>query len=151
VRVPSEYAPDFLDTVPVREGASRAVVALRAEQTIAAARAWLRTRASEARHQAFPVLAAGGALLGVLTAREVLEAADAEQPVASLVRREPIVCFEDESLREAADRMVVAGIGRLPVVSREDPRRVVGILTRSDLLAAHARRLAAAQRSPRQA
>jgi H+/Cl- antiporter ClcA/CBS domain-containing protein len=149
VRVPSEYAPDFLDTVPVREGASRAVVSLRGDQTIAAARAWLRTRAGGARHQGFPVLAPGGALLGVLTARELLAAADSEQPVASLVRREPLVCFEDESLREAADRMVVAEIGRLPVVSRQDPRRVVGILTRSDLLAAHARRLAAAQRRRR--
>jgi CBS domain-containing protein len=33
------------------------------------------------------------------------------------------------------------GIGRLPVVSRTDSSKVVGILTRSDLLSAHARRL----------
>jgi len=145
VRVPSEYGPDFLDTVAVRDGASRPVVTLRADQTIAAASAWLRTRAREARHQGFPVVAPDGALVGVLTAREVLEGADPEQPLASLLRRPPLVCFEDESLREAADRMVDAEVGRLPVVSRADPRRVVGMLTRSDLLDAHARRLAAAR------
>ena len=33
------------------------------------------------------------------------------------------------------------GVGRLPVVSRAAPRTPVGILTRSDLLAAHRRRL----------
>jgi CBS domain-containing protein len=149
VRVPSEYAPDFLDTVTVRDGASRSVISLRGDQTVDAARAWLRTRASHARHQGFPVLGAGGELVGVLTAREVFEAPGSEQPLASLLRRAPLVCFEDETLREAADRMVVAGIGRLPVVSRADPGRLVGILTRSDLLSAHARRIAAAQRARR--
>lgn len=149
VRVPSEYAPDFLDLVRVADHATRSVVSLRAEQSIAQARAWLRTRAADARHQGFPVLDAAGRLVGVLTAREVLEAPDSDQPLATLLRRGPIVCFEDESLREAADRMVLAGIGRLPVVSRADPRRLVGILTRSDLLHAHERRLAAARRARR--
>jgi hypothetical protein len=37
--------------------------------------------------------------------------------------------------------MVNQGVGRLPVVSRKAPERVIGMLTRSDLLAAHARRL----------
>jgi CBS domain-containing protein len=38
--------------------------------------------------------------------------------------------------------MVRENAGRLPVVRREDPDRVIGIITRSDLLAAHGRRLA---------
>jgi hypothetical protein len=38
--------------------------------------------------------------------------------------------------------MVAKDIGRLPVVARGAPRRVIGMLTRSDLLAAHQRRLA---------
>ena len=42
-----------------------------------------------------------------------------------------------------------AGFGRLPVVRRREPRRVVGILSRSDLLAAHAPRLEAARTSRR--
>ena len=37
--------------------------------------------------------------------------------------------------------MVVTGVGRLPVVSRTAPRRPIGMITRSDLLQAHARRL----------
>jgi hypothetical protein len=40
--------------------------------------------------------------------------------------------------------MVVEQVGRLPVVTRESPRTVIGIVTRSDLLAAHAPRLRAA-------
>jgi CIC family chloride channel protein len=39
--------------------------------------------------------------------------------------------------------MVRENVGRLPVASRDDPSRVVGFLTRSDLLRAHEQRLAA--------
>jgi len=51
------------------------------------------------------------------------------------------VAWEDSTLREAADHMVREGVGRLPVVSREHPRKVTGMLTRSDLLSAHKPRL----------
>ena len=37
--------------------------------------------------------------------------------------------------------MVRENVGRLPVVSRTAPRTILGIVTRSDLLAAHHRRL----------
>jgi signal-transduction protein with cAMP-binding, CBS, and nucleotidyltransferase domain len=37
--------------------------------------------------------------------------------------------------------MVRQRVGRLPVVSRAAPRKVIGILTRSDLLGAHEQRL----------
>jgi len=49
--------------------------------------------------------------------------------------------FLDSSLRDAADHMVRENVGRLPVVDREAPDRLVGFITRSDLLSAHARRL----------
>jgi predicted transcriptional regulator len=61
--------------------------------------------------------------------------------VGDLVRRPAAVAYEDSTLREAADHMVREGVGRLPVVSREDPGKVIGMLTRSDLLSAHKRRL----------
>jgi CBS-domain-containing membrane protein len=51
-----------------------------------------------------------------------------------LIHREPISIFPWESCRTAAERMAQAGIGRLPVVSPDEPCRVIGILTRSDLL-----------------
>jgi predicted transcriptional regulator len=58
-----------------------------------------------------------------------------------VIKRAPVIIFEDNTLRQAADHMVRARVGRLPVVSREAPRRVVGILSRSDLLEAHEERL----------
>ena len=52
-----------------------------------------------------------------------------------------MVIFDDNTLRQAADHMVRARVGRLPVVRRAAPRLVVGILSRSDLLEAHEDRL----------
>jgi CBS-domain-containing membrane protein len=66
--------------------------------------------------------------------------------VREIVRRPPVVVFEDSTLRDAADQMVIEREGRLPVVRRGADREVIGIVSRSDLLAAHAPRLEAAHR-----
>jgi CBS domain-containing protein len=136
VRVPAEYAADYLDTIPVADACSTAVVSVGSEEPIAV----LRARSSS--HQGFPVLAPDGSLVGVLTRRDFLDASRPDTTRAGeLVSRAPVVVFDDSSLRDAADQMVRANVGRLPVVSRSDPRRLVGFLTRSDLLRAHERRL----------
>jgi len=51
--------------------------------------------------------------------------------------------------REAADHPVLERVGRLPVVPRRDLRRVIGFLSRSDLLDAHEGRLHARRRVER--
>ena len=85
-------------------------------------------------------------LVGVITRRDLLDPAqNGDVLVSDLVRRPPVVVFEDSTLRDAADQMVIEEVGRLPVVRRDAPRQVVGIVSRSDLLAAHAPRLRAAR------
>ncbi|HEY6088563.1 MAG TPA: CBS domain-containing protein, partial [Gemmatimonadaceae bacterium] len=66
-----------------------------------------------------------------------------DELLGTAVTREPAVVFEDNTLRDAADHMVLEQVGRLPVVTRDNPRKVVGMISRSDLLRAHAPRLAA--------
>jgi CBS domain-containing protein len=82
--------------------------------------------------------------VGVLTRRDLVGSTEDESvPLSALVRRAPVVVFTDNSLRDAADQMVRGAVGRLPVVERAAPRKVVGMISRSDLLGAHAGRLAA--------
>ena len=143
-RVPDEYQADFLETVLVREQATKAVVSFGASDTLATARAFLRSDDPGASHQGFPVVEEGGKLVGVFTQRELARTTLAEDaPLRDLLKGPAIVAFEDESLREAADRMVLKGVGRLPVVRRDAPSLLVGIVTRSDLLSAHGVRLQA--------
>jgi H+/Cl- antiporter ClcA len=136
VRVPSEYAADYLDLINVADASSTSVISVQADETLTA------LRARSASHQGFPVLDVEGNLLGVVTRRDFLDAAKPEtMRAADLITRPPAVIFPDSSLREAADQMVREDVGRLPVVTRENPRKVVGFITRSDLLRAHERRL----------
>jgi CBS domain-containing protein len=94
------------------------------------------------------VLDADGRLKGVVTRRDLLDdRIPGDRTIGTLVRRTPVVAYEDNTLREAADHMVAEGVGRLAVVSREAPDRLLGIISRSDLLNAHAPRLAATRRA----
>ena len=137
VRVVHDYAADFLDRVLVRDQMQTEIMGLPASLPLTDARARL---AADPRHQGFPVVDDAGRLTGVVMRREVIEAKDALR-VGDLVRRPAAVVFEDNSLREAADHMLSENVGRLPVVRRDAPRVMVGILTRSDILSAHHRRL----------
>jgi CBS domain-containing protein len=49
------------------------------------------------------------------------------------------VAFPDEPLHAALTKMLGRGVGRLPVVKRHDPARVVGYLGRAALLSARMR------------
>jgi H+/Cl- antiporter ClcA/CBS domain-containing protein len=146
--VRQEYAADYLSHVLVRQAATRDVVSLKAEQRLGDTRKWLidgMTRGGDAAHEAFPVVDEEGLLVGMLTRRDVLSSKSADNAeIRTLITRTPAVVFDDNTLRDAADHMVLEDVGRLPVVTRENPRQVVGMLSRGDLVGAHAQRLSAA-------
>ena len=52
-----------------------------------------------------------------------------------------VVTYPDELLYEAAAKMLRNDVGRLPVVSRQDPAELVGYLGRSGIMTARLRRL----------
>jgi H+/Cl- antiporter ClcA/CBS domain-containing protein len=142
-----EYAVDHLAQVLVRDVGLRDVVTLRADDDLATVRQWLATGTNGATHQGFPVLDAEDRLVGVVTRRDLLNSTHGEgAPLRAVLRRAPVVVYDDNTLRDAADQMVMERVGRLPVVRRGADREVIGIISRSDLLAAHAPRLEAAHR-----
>jgi len=150
VRVPSEYAADFLEQIGAGKACTRAVVPLRADDRLGDIRHWLNSGKAEAQHQGYPVLDGDGRVRGVLTRRDLLDVRLTDMHrVGDMVRRAPIVVREDHSLREAADHMVAQNVGRVIVVAAQAPHAMVGILTRGDLLAAHARRLREASETAR--
>jgi chloride channel protein, CIC family len=142
IKVPAEYGIDILEKILVRESATYKFVSLGSEQTLWEVRGWMSSGKPGSGHQGFPVIDEEGMLVGVLTRRDI---AGSEMPntatMAELVKRTPVTVFEDDTLRDAVDLMAENGIGRLPVVIRSDPRRVVAILTRSDIISANKKRL----------
>jgi CBS domain-containing protein len=148
IPVITEYAADHLSTTLARDHATRRVVSLPADQTVEETRIWLERGVNGTTHQGFPIVDQEGVLLGVLTRRDLLarEAPNGAR-LRDLIHRRPVVAYETSSLREVADLMVHERVGRVPVIEADGSRRLVGILSRSDLLAAHERRLDATRRA----
>jgi CBS domain-containing protein len=149
VPVVGEYEADLLERVLVREVAARNVVTLRADEPLAAARMFVQSGAPGSAHQGYPVVDRTGALAGVVTRRDLLDpSADPAAPLAAAATRPALTIRAGATLREAVELMVEAEVGRLPVVDASG--KLVGMLTRSDVLGAHRRRIAERRRpSPR--
>jgi H+/Cl- antiporter ClcA len=148
--VPSDYSADYLEQVVAREVARSTVVTIRSTQTIGELREWLHSHAAGSSHQGFPVVDGDERLVGVATRRDILDAArDPAEVIGESLERSLVVVYADDTLRRAADLMLLEKIGRLPVVERADPRRLIGILTRSDLIEAHRDRLVQATKIDR--
>ncbi|MHB1843434.1 MAG: chloride channel protein [Deltaproteobacteria bacterium] len=98
-------------------------------------------------HAAYPVVGAGDRLLGLLSTSEARPFLGDPELGRLLVARDlcrlkaPTIA-EDDDLGAALERLVTGAEGHLPVVSRDDPDRLVGILTRQDVLLAFQRALA---------
>src|SRR5438445_5258216 len=97
------------------------------------------------RHQGMVIVDAEGRLAGIITRADVLRALD-QDPLGEMTvleggSRKLVVTYPDESLHEASAKMLRNNIGRLPVVERSDPRKVVGYLGRPGIMAARLRRL----------
>jgi chloride channel protein, CIC family len=93
---------------------------------------------SHRKHQGYPVLDPEGRLVGIITRTNFLEqpvsAAIEGLKVADIMRRDLIAAYPQESCRTAAERMAQFDVGRLPVVASENPSKLLGLVTRSDLL-----------------
>jgi H+/Cl- antiporter ClcA/CBS domain-containing protein len=97
------------------------------------------------RHEGLLIVDEQQKLVGIITRGDVLHALEQGDNNGTTVieagSHDLIVTFPDEVLHEATIKMLRNNIGRLPVVSRGDPHRIVGYLGRSNLMAAHLRRL----------
>jgi CIC family chloride channel protein len=127
---------DPLRTVPVADVMVRDVVSLADALPLGAVVEQVRRHP----HTSFPVRGADDRLVGLIgydELREVLTAERRPEGLAArdLMRTPPPVAYTDETLSEVTDRFTDAGVGRLPVVTREDPKRLVGVISRRDVLA----------------
>jgi H+/Cl- antiporter ClcA/predicted transcriptional regulator len=84
-------------------------------------------------------------LVGIITRGDLVRALRRDKAgqltVADAGCRDLVVTYPDEPLHAALTRMLQRNVGRLPVVDREQPTRVVGYLGRAAILSARMRLL----------
>jgi chloride channel protein, CIC family len=146
LRIHQDYEADVLQQMVVSETMDREAPTVSAEMPIRELAERIARHEPEAsRHQGMLLLDAESKLVGVITRGDVLRALDEDPSGAmSLLEagsRKVIVTYPDETLHEAAAKMLRNNIGRLPVVDRKDLRHVVGYLGRPGIMAARLRLL----------
>jgi len=146
LHVPGEYEASVLHMVHVSEVMRTDVQPISAEMTVRDLAA--RNARGEPGFNlsvGLPIAGENGRLVGVVTQGDLLRALEDDPEGRATVLEAgsdpPIVAYPDEFVHDALHRMVSHNIGRLPVVSREDPQRMTGYFDRSDILSAWTRQI----------
>jgi chloride channel protein, CIC family len=92
-----------------------------------------------ARRQEWPLVDEHEKLVGLVTRGDLVRALEDEDSegltLSDIGSRQLIVTYTDELLEEATAKMITNDIGRLPVVQRDDPTKLVGLLGRAGVMA----------------
>jgi chloride channel protein, CIC family len=94
----------------------------------------------DGRHHGLPVENDVGVLVGILTMQDLGRIQESDMSalrVGDICVRDLLVAYPDETIGDALRRMGARDIGRMPVVSRSDPRHMLGWLRRPDMLRAY--------------
>jgi H+/Cl- antiporter ClcA len=145
VHVVHDYELDALGTCTVAEVMTTAARTVPQSLPLAKLYELLYGWGPEQKHHGYPVVDAKGRLRGIVTRSDLPDFVRQEHltwlVAADVMSSHPLlVAYPDEPLRDAAERMLMSGVGRLPVVSPDAPDRLVGLLARGDLFKALARR-----------
>jgi H+/Cl- antiporter ClcA len=92
----------------------------------------------------YPLVEDDQSVVGYITRADLMQANQRQDmPLDATVRdiaiASPVVAYPDEPLRVIAERMAERQITAFPVVERDDPTRIAGIISLADLLKARAR------------
>ncbi|MCU1303429.1 MAG: Cl-channel, voltage gated [Candidatus Sulfotelmatobacter sp.] len=146
LHIHQEYEADVLHQMMVSETMDKDVPKVPADMKVGELADRIARRDPEVcHHQGMLILDSEGKLVGVITRGDVVRALDkdpsGEVSVLDAGTADVVVTYPNELLHDASAKMLRNSVGRLPVVDRDDPRRVVGYLGRPGIMAARLRGL----------
>jgi CIC family chloride channel protein len=96
------------------------------------------------RHHGLAVLDNAGKLWGIVTVSDLERAINSGRPLSTTTVEKIATpseklwtTYPDENIGEALNKMSRYGFGRLPVVSRDDPQHLVGVVQRRNVIRAY--------------
>jgi H+/Cl- antiporter ClcA len=146
LRIHHEYEADIMQQMRVAETMDENAPTINANMTVGELAARIAKRDPEiSRHQALLVVDGNGSLEGIITRGDVFRALDrlpdGSATVLESCKVDLVVTYPDETLSDATEKMLRYDIGRLPVVNRLKPTKIVGYLGRPNIMAARLRRM----------
>jgi CIC family chloride channel protein len=134
-----ELPKPILESVSVGEAMQKDVVTVRSDLRVSEAR----ERIFRYNFAGFPVVDAGN-LVGMVTFDDIRKIPPQDQErmtVGEIAARSLITIDPHLSAKYAMDLMHENGIGRLPVVDKNHPGKLLGIITRTDVIRAYERQM----------
>jgi CIC family chloride channel protein len=137
---------DLLDTVRVGEVASRSPLTTTTTASLAEGQGQLHRH----RLHRLPVVS-DGVLIGIISESDIVRIGGPSDQVtvADAMTPNPVTVTPEMPVSEALERMAVLGVGGLPVVSEDNPRRLLGMFRREDVVKAYHQALSASSRQRR--
>jgi len=131
IRLAPEMELNWLRVHRVDDVMRRTVEVVPEDATVAE----VREKMARTGHPGFPVVDRCGKLVGIVTHSEILKAlGEPERRVGEVAVRKPLVAYPDEPLNVVWERLRRSGVGRLPVVARDEPERIVGFISLADIV-----------------
>jgi CIC family chloride channel protein len=137
IDIESDREISLLKNIPVREAMKRDIETIRAEMPLKD----LRELIYHSKHNSFAVLDALGRLIGILSLSDCQKAFNADEE-KTLTAQDIATCdlvtvTEDDSLFLALTRIVQGDFSVLPVVGRRNPKSLLGVIRRRDIMSAY--------------
>ncbi len=88
-------------------------------------------------HMGYPVVNEGGELIGIVTFEDIMKVPKdkrSEVPVDQIARKKLVTAHLNDSVLEAFEKMIEHEIGRLLIVDSKNPKKLRGVLTRTDII-----------------
>jgi len=95
-------------------------------------------------HHGFPVVDKYGDFVGVVTLEDVegaMPKRDETLTAGDIANKSPVVAYSDQSIHDALAQLGGHDVGRIPVVDRRNPKRLLGVLRRHDIIRAYTKAL----------
>jgi len=126
---------DLLDTVSVGEVMTPRGAVIRPDMTTGEVQGFL----DRNRHHGLPVVDHDDRLVGIMTITDVVRSGGPSDQVnaAEAMTPRPVTVTPNTPVSLALERMASLGVGRLPVVSEDDPAQLVGMFRRETAVKAY--------------
>ena len=129
---------DLLQSMPVREAMTPNPFVVQANTPLSQ----LGDFFQQTHSHSFPVVDGESRLVGMVSLRDYDQAlenggGDGRTVIDIATIGNLLIAFDDEPLGNAIQRLGVRGINKMPVVTRTNPERVIGVIRRSDIVKAY--------------
>ncbi|MCB8966350.1 MAG: chloride channel protein [Ardenticatenaceae bacterium] len=129
---------DLLQSLPVREAMTANPYVVQMDTPLAQ----LGEMFQRTHSHSFPVVDQESRLVGMVSLRDYEQVVenggiDGRIVIDIATTGDLLIAYDDEPLSQAIQRLGVRGVNKMPVVSRADPERVIGVIRRRDIVKAY--------------